>query len=403
MNYVSDKSSLGTTNQVAQTRKIVPLESMRGLAAFIVFLFHFILGFMPQRHGQEPAVAIPGGNLLETPFFFLINGHAAVTFFFVLSGFVLSYSYFSKNTNDGLLRSIIKRWPRLFPMALISTLFSWLMIHYGLYTYAETASITKSGWMSAFASSSGNFLNATFSDAFMQGFFFAFFKGEFNLNTSLWTMHYEFIGSLLVFGMIPVLNGIQAKKATILFIILMLAAFYTNAYMCAFVMGCFLSYYRCQVRGSQSLLPTNKIILIVSIVLVCLAFGYMEPARGFYSFLNDFNWLNNHPMRLIIHSLASVILIQVILNYDSVYKLFDGRLGRFLGRCSFSLYVIHVPLMFSFSTYIFLNLFESIGYRGAVLVTFLASVPMLFLVSWLMTLIDEFWCRNVNKTVKKLI
>ena len=112
---------------------------MRGLAAFMVFLFHFVLGFLPQRHGQEAAVAIPGGNLLETPLFFLINGHAAVTFFFVLSGFVLSYSYFSKNSNDGLLGSIIKRWPRLFPMALISTLFSWLMIHYGLYAYAETA------------------------------------------------------------------------------------------------------------------------------------------------------------------------------------------------------------------------------------------------------------------------
>ena len=65
---------------------------MRGIAAFVVFLFHFLLGFAPQYHGQEAATAIPGSNLFETPFFFLINGHAAVMFFFVLSGFVLSYS-----------------------------------------------------------------------------------------------------------------------------------------------------------------------------------------------------------------------------------------------------------------------------------------------------------------------
>ena len=70
MNHVSDKSSLDTTNQVAQSRKIIPLESMRGIAAFMVFLFHFVLGFMPQRHGQEATTAIPGGNLLETPFSF---------------------------------------------------------------------------------------------------------------------------------------------------------------------------------------------------------------------------------------------------------------------------------------------------------------------------------------------
>ena len=376
---------------------------MRGLAAFMVFLFHFVLGFLPQRHGQEAAVAIPGGNLLETPLFFLINGHAAVTFFFVLSGFVLSYSYFSKNSNDGLLGSIIKRWPRLFPMALISTLFSWLMIHYGLYTYAETAGVTKSGWMARFASSHGDFLNATFSDAFMQGFFFSFFRGDFNLNTSLWTMHYEFIGSLLVFGLIPVLNGIRANLAFVLLVILMLAAFFTNAYMCAFVMGCFLSHYRCQIRKTGGLLPTNKLMLILSVTLVCLAFSYFEPGYGFYSFVRESELLSTRSMRVLIHSIAAVVLIQLILNYDSVYKLFDGRIGRFLGRCSFALYVIHVPLMFSFSTYVFLTLLESIGYRGAVFVTFVASVPVLFIVSWLMTLIDEYWCRNVNRIVKQKI
>ena len=84
------------------------------------------------------------------------------------------------------------------------------MIHYGLYSYAEAAKITQSGWMAKFASSSGNFLNASAYDAFMQGSFFSFYRGDANLNTSLWTMHYEFIGSLLVFGLIPILNGQRA-------------------------------------------------------------------------------------------------------------------------------------------------------------------------------------------------
>jgi len=382
------------------SKKIIPLESMRGLAAFMVFLFHFILGFMPQRHGQESAVAIPGGNILETPFFSLINGHAAVTFFFVLSGFVLSYSYFSKGTNDGLPGSVIKRWPRLFPMALISTLFSWFMIHYGLYSYTEVAQITKSGWMTRFANSSGDFLNASFGDAFMQGFFFSFFRGDSNLNTSLWTMHHEFIGSLLVFGLIPVLNGIRSVNAFVLMIILLLAAFFTNSYMCAFIMGCFLSYYRCQVRPADGLLPT-KFMLTASLLLVFLAFGYLNPGHGFYDFFRDYSALNTHSMRIIIHSVAAVILIQVIMNYDSVYKLFDGRIGRFLGRCSFALYVIHVPLMFMFSTTLFLTITDIVGYRLAVLITFIATVPLLFLISWIMTLFDELWCKRVNKTVRK--
>ena len=376
---------------------------MRGIAAFMVFLFHFILGFMPQRHGQEPGSAIPGGNLMETPFFFLINGHAAVTFFFVLSGFVLSYSYFRKASNLGLIGSIIKRWPRLFPIALISTIISWLLIKYGLYSYAETAQITNSQWMASFAHAGGDFVNSSFTDAVMQGFFLTFFRGDENLNTSLWTMHYEFIGSLLVFALIPILNGIKGKLAIIVFIILMLAAFFVSVYMCAFILGCFLSYNRCQVKDYESILPVNKFVLLISLVFVVIAFGYTDPGKGFYSFMQFSDPGMMRALRILIHCIASAVLIEVILNYKTIYALFDTSVGRFLGRCSFALYVIHVPLIFSFSCYVFLALLDNLGYRLSVAVTLVVSIVVLFLISWLLTLMDEHWCRFINRNVKKLI
>ena len=369
----------------------------------MVFLFHFILGFMPQRHGQETASAIAGGNLMETPFFFLINGHAAVTFFFVLSGFVLSYSYFRKGSSAGLIGSIIKRWPRLFPIALISTILSWVLIKYGLYSYSETAEITKSQWMARFAHAGGDFLNSTFTDAFMQGFFFTFFRGDENLNTSLWTMHYEFIGSLIVFAMIPMLNGLRGSLAIIVFGILMLAAFYINVYMCAFIMGCFFSYYRCQISDYKPIFPLSKFTLFFTALFVIMAFGYTEPGKGFYSFMRMSDPSMMKTIRILIHSVAAVVLIEIILNYTKVYTLFNSRTGRFLGRCSFALYVIHVPLIFSFSCYVFLSLLDQLGYRFTVLFTFIVSVIVLFLVSWIMTIIDESWCRFINRNVKKVI
>ncbi len=384
------------------SRKITPLESMRGIAAFVVFLFHFLLGFAPQYLGRGTPTANPGNNLFETPFSFLANGYAAVTFFFVLSGFVLSYGYFNKGISDGLLVSVIKRWPRLFPLALISTLISWMMIHYGLYSYTEAAQITHSRWMSQFAGSNGNFLELSFLDAFRQGFFYTFFRGDNNLNTSLWTMRYELIGSLLVFGLIPLLNGAGRKQALILFVLVMVAAYYTSPYMCAFIMGCFLSYYRCQVRPSMPAIHASRILLIVGLVVVILMFGYMDPARGFYSFMHHESRGVMEALRIILHSLASVILIQMILSYDGLYKLLDGRTGRLLGRCSFALYVIHVPLMFSFSTAVFLALLDMIGYQSSVIVTFVLTVPLLFLISWLLAKIDESWCGQVNRTVKKM-
>ncbi len=373
---------------------------MRGIAAFVVFLFHFLQGFAPQYLGEGTPTANPGKNLFETPLSFLINGYAAVTFFFVLSGFVLSYGYFNRGSNDGLLVSVIKRWPRLFPLALISTLLSWMMIHYGLYSYIEAALVTQSKWMLHFASAKGNFLELSFSDAFLQGFFFTFFRGDDNLNTSLWTMHYELIGSFVVFALIPLLNSADRKQALILFVLFMVTAYYTSPYMCAFIMGCFLSYYRCQVRPSIPSRPANQFLLISGLVVVILLFGYMDPARGFYSFMHHENRDLMTALRIILHSLASVILIQMIFSYDGFYKLLDGRTGRFLGRCSFALYVIHVPLMFTFSTAVFLALLDIIGYQSSVIVTFILTLPLLFLISWLLAKIDELWCRKVNRTVK---
>jgi peptidoglycan/LPS O-acetylase OafA/YrhL len=73
------------------------LLSLRGLAALFVTLFHSMLVF--RVAGLDPnynAVSISADSPLDfianSLIIYLTNGHAAVTFFFVHSGFVLSLS-----------------------------------------------------------------------------------------------------------------------------------------------------------------------------------------------------------------------------------------------------------------------------------------------------------------------
>jgi|GEM_PF-2449439 len=374
--------------------KLVPLESVRGMAAVVVVLFHFVLGFAPQRHGQDAAIAIVGGNLKETPLFFLINGHAAVTFFFVLSGFILSYKYFMNKSNDGLAQSAVKRWPRLIILPLISTILSVLFIKLDLYTYLDVSKITNSNWMASFAKARGDYLNSNFLDAFMQGSFYTFFRGDENLNTSLWTMQYEFIGSLLVFALIPLFN-LQKKVAVIfLFFIFMILSYYINIFMCSFTIGVCLSYFYSQApkfSNYKIMIPFN----LIGAIFVVLTYGYLEPGTGFYSFMNDFNQNYATSVRVLLHSLASVILIHLILNVNFLYNSLDNKLGYLLGKCSFALYVIHVPILFTFSTYIFLKL-------DSVFITFILTMPVLFLCAWGLSFIDDYWVRFVNKITKKI-
>src|SRR3954452_14928711 len=90
---------------------LVELEALRGIAAIIVLVHHFMLGFTPRFHGllypDQPL------SLLGTPVFALINGSAAVVIFFVLSGFVLTVGLFKSRSLRGALISTVKRWPRL--------------------------------------------------------------------------------------------------------------------------------------------------------------------------------------------------------------------------------------------------------------------------------------------------
>ena len=93
------------------------LDSVRGIAALMVVFYHFI-GW--QRDGD---IAY---NLASMIF----NGSDAVSFFFVLSGFVLSYQYFRfADRTLHLPQYVYKRILRLYPAFIFTVLINYLYWH----------------------------------------------------------------------------------------------------------------------------------------------------------------------------------------------------------------------------------------------------------------------------------
>ena len=89
--------------------KFLALEAVRGVAACVVVVHHYMLAFLPHFHGRlfpDDSIA-----LVRTPLFFFVNGTAAVAVFFVLSGFVLTVRAFQSNQAGGLVVGAFKRWP----------------------------------------------------------------------------------------------------------------------------------------------------------------------------------------------------------------------------------------------------------------------------------------------------
>lgn len=102
----------------SQRNSLDALTGVRFFAAMQVVLFHFGAGYA-HRHGAS-------GPLIS----FLSSGWCAVSLFFVLSGFVLAYSYSGKIRNAGSAKRFWQaRFARIYPVYALSLLFCFETIH----------------------------------------------------------------------------------------------------------------------------------------------------------------------------------------------------------------------------------------------------------------------------------
>lgn len=180
-----------------QSKKIIELEALRGIASIIVLLWHFQLGFFPKLSGFFES----GKGLIGTPLFFIINGSAAVIIFFILSGFVLTYKFYVTQDSNYLNKGVEKRYFRLVVPVICSILLSYILFKTHLYFYKQAGDLSGSPWLVDFAyAGRGNNFIPNIYDALRTGLFLAFLKpANAYYNTVLWTMVYEWWGSISVF------------------------------------------------------------------------------------------------------------------------------------------------------------------------------------------------------------
>ena len=195
-----------------QGGKEVSLEAVRGLAAIVVVFWHSCLAFLPEHTGTFPQY--DNFSWQGSPLFVFLNGQSAVALFFVLSGYVLTRKYFSTGQLAGLVRGAIKRWPRFVGPVFVTILASYLMFRLDLYSFSQAGKQSGSPWLITFG--------WEFSDpapvvslwrALKEATYAVFFREEALFDTSLWTMHPEFIGSFIAFGLAPLLA--EARKIAI--------------------------------------------------------------------------------------------------------------------------------------------------------------------------------------------
>ncbi|MEI7890423.1 MAG: acyltransferase [bacterium] len=358
-------------------RKISYLDGLRGLAAFVVVFHHFILAFYPalllggntQAHLVGKNDEFVSGTLLNL----FYNGNFAVCIFFVLSGFVLSHKFFLHRDREILKESAIKRYLRLVVPVAFSVLLAFVLMEFSLFYNQQAADLSGSNWLGGFWKFAPNFF-----DAINQIFVGAFFTNIFEYNDTLWTIAYEFIGSLLVFGFLALFG--KMKRRWIFYVLASVILFQT--YYWAFILGVMLSDIVANEKKLLSHFDRSKIFRTL-LLLIGLFLGSYPSMRGvegtIYAPMEQYFLVNS---AVFYHIVGAFFVILVLLDSRRMQKIFSFRYLLFLGEISFAMYLLHFIVLGSLSSFIFMKIGNNLPYAQAFFVSFTVSIAFIFIVSF---------------------
>jgi peptidoglycan/LPS O-acetylase OafA/YrhL len=353
-------------------RKLDYLESLRGLAALVVVFAHYVLAFYPALYWAKPGQVHTEGSLelflSGTPFNLLYNGDFSVTIFFVLSGFVLSYKFFQDRTAAVRLAPlVVKRYVRLLLPIAFSVSAAYLFLKGSLLFHQPASVLARSAWLAGAWQ-----IVPGLGDMLRESLFGALFLHQSSYNNVLWTMSFEFYGSLIVFGFLFLFRNSPRRGLAYLVLIL----YFRRTYYLAFVLGILLcDWYS---REDNFLKKAGKGALAAALA-VGLFMGSVPSARPLAGTIYEFM----SPVRpLLWHTLGAFLVMASVLHLPAAKAFLSWKPFVLLGRVSFSLYILHFLLIASLGCYLQVTFADYLGYHAASLLSFFISLPMILVASY---------------------
>ncbi|HUO94445.1 MAG TPA: acyltransferase [Rhizomicrobium sp.] len=321
-----------------KTGRIAPLDSLRGLAALIV-VFHHCLVTSPMfwevyQHPVKPGFVRLMGN---TPLHLLWDGPEFVLVFFTLSGFVLSLPFWAGKPL-GWRQFVVRRVLRIYPTYLAAVTIGMILMTF-----------LSHGPLSGLSDWTRQFWNRPLDlRTVAEHVFLMASAGNNYIDTPVWSlvveMHISLIFPLLIMALM------QSERWTLAAAFALalfgdwaarldpgghpfLTSFATSAsYLWLFVVGAMMARHREALTDFVKRVPGLLQMLVLAAGLVALnsiwQFGASEP----YRFLEQ----------------AGAILVVASAAYMGwLQRLLDVAPLRWLGKISYSLYLIHFVVLFA--------------------------------------------------------
>lgn len=367
------------------------LDGLRGLAALGVVITHFICIFLPSWYLSkgEPGTLPEGIGFVisQSPLNLIyFNGNFAICIFFMLSGYVLSYSFFTRGRIASLKFNVIKRYFRLLFPIVFAVLVSYVVLRLGLYYNQAVAAITGSGFAAGFYT-----FTASLPYALWEAFFGVLFFNQTLYDDPLWTVAMEFYGSVMVF----ILLMIFAKNPTYRFYVyavLISVFFIVKPLFLPFVLGMFLC--DLNTRPQKYFSEYTRASLWLIFVIGLLLASVPQHWSGGVFFDHFGRMIDESPLDFnnptLTHTIGAFLVMIGITNLAEPRRFLSMAIPKFLGRISYAMYVLHFIVLFSLTCWLFLALYDTFGFVLSVAISLVLSLAVIFAASYAVTrLIDD--------------
>lgn len=299
-------------------KKFEHIELLRFFSALAVVITHYIHFYKPffkssnievyENHLDFDSTVLPFYNLLEYAYRF---GYTGVYFFWLISGFVLAYTYLNKDKfNITFKNFFINRFARLYPLHFLTLA---IVLLFQLILIYETGSHQIID----------NFLYKGQND--LKSFFYHFFfvsgwieTSKFSFNFPIWSVSIEIVIYFLFFFLISYMYKFKLSLSLSVFLLFL---FLEKSEYNLFFHGCgryffsgVLLYVICEK------IKNNHYILGLAIILLML------------------NFVGNFKYNLFF---SSVVLLAYYLDNNTNYKIKNFYSN--LGNLTYGSYLIHIP------------------------------------------------------------
>ena len=306
------------------------LDSTRGISAIVVLLAHVCQFFILPTYGM--------GSLLQ-----IITGYVAscaVMTFFVLSGFVIALSInnaVARQKKKWFLDFLARRIARIYPpliFSLILTLIVCALIYFGNMHGKYSFRFSSDYYV---ARESIDFVWQEYISTFFMLSGFVKFWSPLSMNGPLWSVSFEFwlyiIAGLAVYG-------VTGKKMRIVgFALMLIVAFQIMSNNQKFFYFALMWFLGVAVFGFRNIKidVLNKMVSIVGGLCLALMFFLSVTSKTIFIPYSGFS--------ACVFQLLLMVLSVCLIVYFKVWKLFVFQMFRFAAAYSYTLYVIHFPLL----------------------------------------------------------